>query len=141
MPFPAVARPRLDYIRKGLNGIKVSADVSQMKICPLGLPLHKASPFFFFFFLINEQLGSKVEEPEDSTDTTLTQTSALLEKYGRTCGLCNPLRFLIMSREHFHDVTSAVKTVRPCVSLSLLLSCTSDCPLGRNGTFDRDQLC
>lgn len=74
-----LAQPRLDYIRKGLNGIKDSADVSQMKICPLGFCFVGPLPdFFFFFFVKDEQPGSKVEEPEDSTATALTQMSAQL---------------------------------------------------------------
>lgn len=74
MPFPAVAQPRLGYIRKGLNGIEVSADVSQMKMRPLGFRFTR----LLAFFKINEQPGSKVKEPEDRTGATLAQTSALL---------------------------------------------------------------
>lgn len=47
------AQPRLGYIRKGLNGIKDSADVSQLNICPLGLcfvgPLFLLLLLFFFY--------------------------------------------------------------------------------------------
>lgn len=45
---------------------------------PFGVLLCRASSLLFFFFVKDEQPGSKVEEPEDSTATALTQMSAQL---------------------------------------------------------------
>lgn len=133
-----LAPPRFGYIRRGLNGIKDSADVSQMKTCPLGFCC--VGPLFFYF--INEQPGSKVEEPEDPTDTTLTQTSAQpsfgvqmseeiwsnLEAF-----FCSAPRFLIMLRELFYEVPTALKMLCPCVSHPLLLCCIGHRSPGRKG--------
>lgn len=58
---------------------------------PFGVPLHKASRFF----KINEQPGSKVEEPEDGAGATLAQTSALLSFRVHASGeMCSDLRFV-----------------------------------------------
>lgn len=49
-----LTQPWLDYIRKGLNGIKDFADVSPSKICPLGFffvgPLFILLHLLLFFF-------------------------------------------------------------------------------------------
>lgn len=124
-----LTQPWLDYIRKGLNGIKDSADVSPTKICPfcfVGPLVLVLLVLFLFFFFTNELPGPKVEEPEDPIATTFTQSSAQLsfqvpifeEMWSDwSVVFCSPPRVLIMLREPFYEVTSTLKMLRPCVSL------------------------
>lgn len=49
-----VGTAKLGYIRRGLNGIKDSADVSQMKLWPEGFCFVGPLLLFFFFFFLDQ---------------------------------------------------------------------------------------
>lgn len=135
------AQPRLGYISTGLNGIKDSADVSQMNICPLGFCFVGPLLLLRLLFFINGQPGSKVGEPEDPTATALTRTSAQLwfrvhvseETWSDLGVFCSPPRILIMLRDPFFMRLQV--PWRCCVPVSALYCCISDWSPGRNGIF------
>lgn len=132
-----LAQPRLGYIRRGLNGIKDSADVSQMKICPLGFCFVATLLLLLFYkwaAWIKGRRSNNHRINSDVCSASVPSACTCLKKLGLIWGVfCRPPRVLIMLREPFYEVTSALKRLCPCVSLPFLQCCISDCLPCRNG--------